>query len=82
MSAALLRHVIAPVPATVVGENFAYGVKESLRNQIVFAIARSEYNWLLYVPALGVFSLAFGEDPEKLTILGFATNDALAEWLG
>jgi hypothetical protein len=81
-SSELLDAVIEPVAVSVTGELFHYGVMESLQDKRVYAIAKSETNWLLYVPELEVFSLAIGETPTQLSILGFSTNDALAEWLG
>ena len=81
-SAELLEAVIEPIAVSVTGETFHYGVKERFQNRRVYAIAKSGTNWLLYVPELEVFSLAFGETPTQLSILGFATDDALAEWLG
>lgn len=81
-SAELLDAVIEPIAVSVTGEAFHYGVKESFENKRVYAIAKSGENWLLYVPELDVFSLAFGETQTQLSILGFATDDALTEWLG
>lgn len=81
-STELLGAVINPISVAVTGEAFHYGVKERFENRRVYAIAQAETKWLLYVPELEVFSLAFGETPTQLSILGFATDDALAEWLG
>ena len=55
---------------------------QELMDAGVYAIARAGTNWLIFAPAVDRFSLAFGERPEDLTILGFSSNDALAEWLG
>ncbi len=81
-SSELLASVIEPALATISGETFNYGVKQELERTTVYAIARSSSNWLLYAPELDRFSLAFGEVTNSLTILGFSSNDALAEWLG
>jgi hypothetical protein len=78
----LLAAVIDPVLASIVAETYNYGVKQELEFSPVYAIARAGTNWLLDSPQAGHFSLAFGERPESLTILGFSSNDALAEWLG
>ena len=47
-----------------------------------FAIARSEETWLLYSQDTGEFAKAFGKSPNALGLLGPASQDALAEWLG
>jgi hypothetical protein len=78
----LLECVIDPSPAKIVAESFNYGLKDKLDHVEVFAVARREDNWLLYVPESGEFSLAYGAAPDSLTILGFGSPDALAEWLG
>ena len=48
----------------------------------VFAIARLEDHWLLYVEELREFALAFGQAADEVAILGFSSDDALTEWLG
>jgi hypothetical protein len=47
-------------------------------------VARSEEKWLLYEPGTGLFSLAHGAEnsAQPLSLLGFSSTDALAEWLG
>ena len=47
-----------------------------------FAIARSGETWLLYSQDTGEFAKAFGRSPNALGLLGPASQDALAEWLG
>lgn len=81
-SAELLDAVIEPITATISGESFSYGAMQELMGAGVYAIARSGTSWLLFSPSTDRFSLAFGEHPEDLVILGFSSNDALAEWLG
>lgn len=78
----LLDAVIEPVLASISAETYNYGVKQELEAAHVYAIAKSGTNWLVYSPEADRFSLAFGEQPDKLTILGFSSSDALAEWLG
>jgi hypothetical protein len=78
----LYKDVIEPIPVTVGGEAFDYGTYSELQGKEIFCIARSGNNWLLYIPELGHFSLAFGENQGSLNILGFSSEDALAEWLG
>ena len=78
----LLDAVIEPALASISAEIYNYGVKQELEAAHVFAIAKLGTNWLVYSPEADRFSLAFGERPDKLTILGFSSSDALAEWLG
>ena len=48
------------------------------------AVAHSDENWLLFNELTGEFSLAYTTGPamQPLSLLGFASKDALAEWLG
>jgi len=47
------------------------------------ALARSGEKWLLYDPRTSNFSVAIGSElKQPLGLLGFASGDALAEWLG
>jgi len=48
------------------------------------AVAHLGENWLLFNERTGEFSLAYATGPttEPLSLLGFASKDALAEWLG
>lgn len=81
-SAELQAALIEPIRVFVVGESFSYGVKKQLDGTELFAIARRDDHWLLYSPQFELFSLAFGADEKDLSIVGFASDDALAEWLG
>lgn len=74
--------LIEPVSVRIVGESFEYGAKRDLEQTALFAVAHQGRNWLVYSPERDLFSLAFGTDPMELSILGFASDDALAEWLG
>ena len=48
-----------------------------------FAIAKQDETWLLYSPESGDFAKAFGHETSMpLGLLGFSSDDALAEWLG
>jgi hypothetical protein len=78
----LLALVIEPVPVSITDETFTYGVKQQLSSSSVFAVARRADTWLLYEPTTDVFSLAHGDSPAAMSILGFSSSDALAEWLG
>ncbi|MFC3531760.1 hypothetical protein ACFOLG_06130 [Vogesella facilis] len=78
----LLACVIDPREVTIQGEMFHYGIQQQLNQTPLYAIAQYGENWLLYSPGQHVFSLAFGVSTAKLTVLGFASDDALAEWLG
>ncbi|WP_157725058.1 hypothetical protein [Vogesella sp. LIG4] len=78
----LLGCVIDPVKVTIQGEMFHYGVHEKLSQSQLRAIAHQDGRWLIYSPDQDVFALGFGESATRLTVLGFASGDALAEWLG
>ncbi|MBM0104595.1 hypothetical protein JM946_07545 [Steroidobacter sp. S1-65] len=78
----LREALIEPVPIRIVGESFEYGAKKDLERIALYVVARQGDNWLVYSPEREVFSLAFGTDPTALSILGFVSDDALAEWLG
>jgi hypothetical protein len=78
----LLGFVIDPVEVQDLQENYNYGIKDQLSGGPVFAIASSNGNWLLYSPTLDLFAVAQGDKSNNLTLLGFASNDALTEWLG
>ena len=78
----LINCVIPPALAVVVGETFHHGVYDQLRTEQVFAVARADDRWLLYRPTKRQFALAYGPNLSELTIWGFSSSDALAEWLG
>lgn len=78
----LLDAVIEPALASITSEAFSYGEKQELGGTLLYAIARSGTRWLLYSAELERFALAFGERPDGLSLLGFSSSDALAEWLG
>lgn len=78
----LLKVVIEPIPVTIRGEIFNSGTLDDFRGKKIFGVAQRGDHWLLYAPELNRYSLAFGHDPCSLTILGFSSDDALAEWLG
>lgn len=48
----------------------------------MYVIAGKEPDWLLFNPETECFSLAKGKISEKLILIGFASDDALAEWRG
>jgi len=79
---ALIESVIEPKPITVNGACFPQYYLELYQNSSVWVIANSGDNWLLTLEDKQEFALAFGENPNNLTMLGFSSSDALAEWLG
>jgi len=71
--------IVTAIASDRAQENAAQGSEE----QTYIAVARSEDTWLLYSPHSGEFAKAFGPSGKQtLSLLGFASNDALAEWLG
>ena len=77
-----MTKVIDPKKVRIVGEACKYGTFEELADKEVCAVTNSEAKSLLYAPVSGQFALAFGDNPENLSILGFSSDDALTEWLG
>ena len=50
----------------------------------MLALVHQERNWLLLNPDTKEFFLAYGNHPDndRIELLGFSSDDALAEWLG
>lgn len=48
----------------------------------MYVIAGKDPDWLLFNPETNCFSLAKGKINEKLVLIGYASDDALAEWRG
>ncbi|MGY3265479.1 hypothetical protein [Lysobacter sp. HA35] len=50
----------------------------------LYTIAKLGSQWLFYSEPTGEFFLGYGDlgNPEGLSMLGFSSSDALAEWLG
>ena len=48
----------------------------------MYAIAGTGEHWLLYDSETRLFSLAQGRPDDRLVLVGFASEDALAEWKG
>jgi len=76
----LFECVIDPIKVKVVSSCAKDGDLEQFQNSVVWAIARRENDWLLTLDSENEFALAFGEDSEKLMMLGFCSPDALHEW--
>jgi hypothetical protein len=79
---ALLGWVIDPLSVTVTGQSFGEELAASLASNPAIAIARARETWLLYIPETREFAQAHGWHAHDLTVLGFHSTDALAEWLG
>ena len=77
--------LIDPVPVTAIASDWAqrYGGQTSEVRKMV-ALAHSDGKWLLYDEATGDFATANGAAVlgGPLSLLGFQSKDALAEWLG
>ena len=79
----LVASAIEPVSAVILGvAHSEAGLNELLAREVPLVIARSEDNWLGYLPVAQEFFLAYGPDPSHLNALGFHSADALAEWRG
>ena len=81
---ALRASLIEPVAVTATASDWAqkHAACDNEERSYV-AVARSGDTWLLYAPHSGEFAKAFGPGGKApLSLLGFASTDALAEWLG
>jgi hypothetical protein len=81
-SNALIEAAIEPTKAKVGSACFPEYYLEKYQKSTVWAIARSDNNWLLTLENEQEFALAFGNSTTNLMMLGFSSSDALAEWLG
>jgi hypothetical protein len=82
---ALLAQVIEPVAVQAVSNDWAQKHIANTSGDIrtLVAVARHDDKWLLFDPENGTFALAYGStESMPLGLLGFSSNDALAEWLG
>ena len=79
----LLELVIEPTPVIAQTGEWVkkYGEFDKDKYEMI-AIAGRGDNWLLYNPETKMFSLSYGELNGKITLIGFASDDALAEWRG
>jgi hypothetical protein len=83
--ASLRACLIAPLDVSAVASAWAQewcSQPDTIRQMIAFA--RREGSWLLYDPSAKTFALAYGDNPADgpLSLHGFESDDALAEWLG
>ena len=79
---ALLSDVLEPFKVAVTAASFPEYDFVEFSGSEVYAIAGDCKHTLLFSPTLGKFALGWGENPEAMTMLGFASDDALAEWRG
>jgi hypothetical protein len=81
---ALREKLIDPVEVQAVAgawaQQYANGDNQM---RCYIALAREDATWLLYCPDTKEFAKAFGKDlKQPLSLLGFSSDDALAEWMG
>ena len=77
--------LIEPIAVKAVASAWAQQYAgQSSEVKSAFAVARRGESWLLYEPTAQVFARAFGSNAPQgeLSLLGFSSKDALAEWLG
>lgn len=79
---ALLGNVIDPIRVNVVSASFPEYDFDRYKRSEVWAIAKSQTNWLLTLAEENEFALGFGDTAAEMMMLGFSSSDALAEWLG
>ncbi|MCV2219153.1 hypothetical protein [Thauera sp. Sel9] len=84
----LRKYIIEPVPVVAYANSWAQqycGLGSGPYSMIAVAYCNDKVGQcLLYNPETGLFSLAYGhiDDPNGVGLVGYASNDALAEWLG
>jgi hypothetical protein len=76
----LLACVIDPVEVKVTSTYINGADFEMYRRSTVWAIARSNGNWLLTLENANEFALGFGDDPTNIMMHGCSSTDALGEW--
>jgi hypothetical protein len=84
-SQALRQAIIEPHPVRAIASAWAQQHCGATAQVVeLVAVARAGENWLLFNQQTGEFSLACatGSNTQPLSLLGFASKDALAEWLG
>ena len=74
--------LIEPEKAKVVSAHFPQEDRVFLKNQGVFAVAKSGDEYLLHSVAENLFAKAWKSKNQEFTILGFSSSDAIAEWRG
>ena len=74
--------LIEPFPVQVVGAYHPQEGCEFINKQDVLAIARSNEEYLLYSARAKLFAKAWNTGENQFTILGFSTDDVIAEWRG
>ncbi len=79
----LLSLVIEPKPVNAKAGEWVrkYGTFQNEQYKMI-AIAGFGKHWLLFNPENNEFALAEGELDGELNLVGFSSNDALAEWRG
>jgi len=79
----LRRALVTPVEVTVRTSEWIRRYGEfQLDEYEMIAVARDGDHWLLYDPESTEFCAADGPSNGDITLIGFKSTDALAEWLG
>lgn len=76
----LIEHVVEPVAVEVYTTEWTR--EFTADSYEMLCIAKSENDELLYDEKNKTFSLAIRNDKGTLYLVGYASSDALAEWLG
>jgi hypothetical protein len=85
MRTQLRKRVIDPIQVTAVASGWSQQfASQTPEVREMLAGAREGDTWLLLDPKSREFAKAFGGDAKAgpLSLLGFSSTDALAEWLG
>jgi len=74
--------LISPISVQVVAAYHPQEDCEFINKQDVVAIAKGNGEYLLYSTSVKLFAKAWKMGDNQFTILGFSTDDVIAEWRG
>ena len=74
--------LVRPFSVEVVGAYYPQDSCEFIKKQNVIAIAEENKQYLLYSIKAKLFAKAWKTGENQFTILGFSTEDVIAEWRG
>ena len=80
LSELLMNQTIEPIRVKVTSTIIEGSDFEKYKNTKVWAIAKSNDNWLLTLEGIQEFALGFGVNPKSIMMHGCSSSDVLGEW--
>ena len=80
LSELLMNQTIEPIRVKVTSTIIKDADFEKYKNTKVWAIAKSNDNWLLTLEGIQEFALGFGVNPKSIMMHGCSSSDVLGEW--